>query len=123
MDMYDVIRSRRLSLGLSQTELAKTVGVNVRQIARYEAGEQEPGLSVAVSLADALDISLSQLAGQVSDELDLSGAGGRLGRPSRPASLGLMSTLWRSANVENACTLTVKGPVRSRRGATAGEAS
>ena len=73
MDLSDVIRTNRARLGLSQIELAKAAGLNVRQIARYEAGEQQPVLSVAVALADALDISLSQLAGQVSDELNLSG--------------------------------------------------
>jgi transcriptional regulator with XRE-family HTH domain len=73
MDMSDVIRTRRAALGLSQTELAKAAGLNVRQIARYEAGEQQPVLSVAVTLAEALDISLNQLAGQIDDELNLSG--------------------------------------------------
>lgn len=73
MDLSEVIRSRRNAVGLSQTELAKAAGVHVRQIARYEAGDQEPGLSVAVALADALGISLAQLAGQVSYGLDLGG--------------------------------------------------
>jgi transcriptional regulator with XRE-family HTH domain len=63
----------RLALGLSQAELAKRAGVSLRQLARYEAGEQQPVLSAAVALAGALDISLAQLAGQVSHELDLSG--------------------------------------------------
>lgn len=71
--MPDVIRARRAALGLSQADLAKATGLNVRQIARYEAGEQQPVLSVAAALADALDISLNQLAGRTSDELDLSG--------------------------------------------------
>jgi transcriptional regulator with XRE-family HTH domain len=73
MDISDVIRSQRHKLGLSQSELAKAAGVNVRQIARYEAGEQQPVLSVAVALADALGISVAQLAGQVSYDLDLAG--------------------------------------------------
>ncbi len=73
MDMPDVIRTRRAALGLSQTELAKAAGLNVRQTARFEAGEQQPVLSVAVALAEALDISLNQLAGQIDDELSLSG--------------------------------------------------
>jgi len=73
VDLSDIIRSRRTALGLSQTELAKAAGVHVRQIARYEAGEQQPALSVAVALADALGISIAQLAGQVSYELDLGG--------------------------------------------------
>jgi len=73
VDISEVIRTRRSQLGLSQAELAKAAGLHVRQIARYEAGEQQPVLSVAVSLANALDISLAKLAGQVSDELNLSG--------------------------------------------------
>ena len=73
VDISDVIRSRRLALGLSQAELAKRAGVSLRQLARYEAGEQQPVLSAAVALATALNISLAQLAGQVSHELDLSG--------------------------------------------------
>jgi transcriptional regulator with XRE-family HTH domain len=73
MDISDVIRSRRAALGLSQTELARAAGVSVRQLARYEAGEQQPVLGAAVALADALSISLAQLAGQVTHDLDLSG--------------------------------------------------
>lgn len=73
MDMSEVIRARRAQLRMSQAELAKAAGLNVRQIARYEAGEQQPVLSVAVALAEALDISLNQLAGQYTDGIDLSG--------------------------------------------------
>lgn len=73
MDMPDVIRARRTQLRMSQAELAKAAGLHVRQISRYEAGEQQPVLSAAVALATALDISLNQLAGQDTDELDLSG--------------------------------------------------
>lgn len=73
MDFADVIRSRRTALGLSQALLAQQAKVSLRQLARYEAGEQQPVLSAAVTLADALGISLTQLAGQVSYELDLSG--------------------------------------------------
>lgn len=73
MDISDVLRSRRAALGISQAELARVAGVSVRQLARYEAGEQQPVLSAAVALAEALDISLAQLAGQVTHDLDLSG--------------------------------------------------
>ena len=68
-----MIKARRSALGLSQAELAKAAGVSVRQLARYEAGEQQPVLSAAVALADALGISLAHIAGQVSHDLDLSG--------------------------------------------------
>jgi transcriptional regulator with XRE-family HTH domain len=71
--MSDVIRSRRRQLGLSQAELAKAAGVSVRQMARYEAGEQQPVLSAAMSLAEALGISVSQLAGKTPHGVDLTG--------------------------------------------------
>jgi transcriptional regulator with XRE-family HTH domain len=73
MDFSEVIRSRRATLGMSQAQLAERAGVSLRQLARYEAGQQQPALSAAVTLAEALGISLTQLAGQVSYELDLSG--------------------------------------------------
>jgi transcriptional regulator with XRE-family HTH domain len=71
--MSDVIRSRRRQLGLSQAELAKAAGVSVRQMARYEAGEQQPVLSAAIALAEALGISVSQLAGKTPHGIDLTG--------------------------------------------------
>ena len=73
MDLSEVIKHRRTELGLSQAQLAKNAGISLRQLARYEAGQQQPVLSVAIALADALRISLAQLAGQVTYDLDLSG--------------------------------------------------
>lgn len=87
MDISEVIRSRRQALGLSQAELAKAAEVSLRQLSRYEAGDQQPAFSVAVAIAEALGISLSQLAGQVSYELDLSGdwwAGWQTWKDGRP---------------------------------------
>lgn len=74
MDISEVIKRRRMELGLSQAELAKRADVSLRQLARYEAGEQQPVLSAAVALAEALGVSLAQLAGQVTYDLDLSGS-------------------------------------------------
>lgn len=71
--MADVIRTRRQELGLSQAQLASSAGVGTRQIRRYEAGEQQPVLSVAVAIADALEISIEELAGQPSQRVDLTG--------------------------------------------------
>lgn len=69
----EVIRARRKEKGHSQSEVAKAAGVSLRQLARYEAGDQEPSFSAALDLADALDISIAQLAGKVDHQLDLSG--------------------------------------------------
>jgi transcriptional regulator with XRE-family HTH domain len=73
VEMAEVLRRRRTELGLSQAELAEAAGVDKRQIRRYEAGEQQPVLSVAVALAEALKISVGELAGIPSHRIDLSG--------------------------------------------------
>jgi transcriptional regulator with XRE-family HTH domain len=66
----NVISSRCRELGLTQAQLAERAGVHVRQIRRYERGEQQPVLGVAVKLAEALQISLDELAGVSHDPLD-----------------------------------------------------
>jgi transcriptional regulator with XRE-family HTH domain len=58
------IKQRRAELGLSQTDLAKACDVNLRQIRRYENDEQQPALGVAMRLADALGITIGELAGE-----------------------------------------------------------
>src|SRR5918999_148009 len=73
MDMPEVMRARRAQLGLSQADLATAAGVDRRQIRRYEAGEQQPTLNVAVAIAKALGISVSELAGEPSQRIDLAG--------------------------------------------------
>src|SRR5438874_13805611 len=71
--MSEVIRERRTEAGMSQRDLAEAAGVDVRQIRRYEAGEQQPLLSVAVAIADALGISVGDLAGKPSHRIKLGG--------------------------------------------------
>lgn len=73
MDLHEVIRKRRSELGMSQAELAAATGVDRRQIRRYEAGEQQPVLPVAVAIARALKISVNELAGQPPHRINLSG--------------------------------------------------
>lgn len=68
-----VIQERRRLLGLSQPALATAIGVSSRQITRYESEEQSPTLPVAVRLADALEVSLAELAGIVDNRVDLAG--------------------------------------------------
>ena len=59
----ELIRKRRLELQMSQAELAEKAGVATRQIRRYEAGEQQPLLSVGVAIAQALKVPVTELAG------------------------------------------------------------
>jgi transcriptional regulator with XRE-family HTH domain len=71
--MPEVIRERRAALGMSQADLAAAAGVDTRQIRRYEAGQQQPVLSVAVAIANALGISVGELAGMPSQRVSLTG--------------------------------------------------
>lgn len=48
---------------MSQADLAKAADVDARQIRRYEVGEQQPLFTVAVAIAAALRIPLTELAG------------------------------------------------------------
>lgn len=73
MATNDVIAHHRSRKGLSQQQLGELVGVTERQIYRYEKGEQAPTLPIAVKLADALDISLMELAGRSSSGPNLGG--------------------------------------------------
>jgi transcriptional regulator with XRE-family HTH domain len=73
VEFAEVIRSRRAELGMSQADLAEAAGVDRRQIRRYEAGEQQPLLSVAAAIANALQISVGELAGIPSHRINLSG--------------------------------------------------
>ena len=67
------MREHRIALGMTQDRLAAYVGVDKRQVRRYEAGQTQPALDVAARIAAALGITLDQLAGYGSGLLDLSG--------------------------------------------------
>jgi len=73
MEMHEVIRRRRSELAMSQSDLATKVGVDRRQIRRYEAGETQPTLSVAKMIARALGITIDELAGDEMRRVDLTG--------------------------------------------------
>ncbi|MBM7788233.1 helix-turn-helix transcriptional regulator [Tenggerimyces flavus] len=73
MEFAEVIRRRRAELGISQADLARSIGVDPRQVRRYEAGEQYPVLPVAVKMSEALDVSLAELAGLPAHDVDLAG--------------------------------------------------
>jgi transcriptional regulator with XRE-family HTH domain len=73
MEMPEVLRTRRTELGMSQADLAAQVGVDKRQIRRYEAGETQPTLAAAKAIAQALGISIDELAGHASHRVELGG--------------------------------------------------
>jgi transcriptional regulator with XRE-family HTH domain len=69
----EVLKRRRGILGLSQAELAEGAGVHLRQIRRYESGEQQPVLAIAARLAGTLGVSVDELAGVAGEQVVLEG--------------------------------------------------
>lgn len=55
---------------MSQSELAKKVGIHSNVLGRYERGEARPFVEMAAKLAEALDVSLDYLYGNTQLELD-----------------------------------------------------
>lgn len=56
------IRKMREASGQSQVNLALAAGISQGYLSQLEAGEREPTLSIAARLAQALQISLDELA-------------------------------------------------------------
>jgi transcriptional regulator with XRE-family HTH domain len=52
------IRERRLSRGMSQFELAKSVGITFQQIQKYENGTNRVAMGRLLDIAEALDVPL-----------------------------------------------------------------
>ena len=61
MDFGNKLKALRLSLGLTQEELAARCGMKKQNISRYENSEREPNIRTAKVLAAALGVSLEDL--------------------------------------------------------------
>lgn len=57
----EIIKTMRLSRGMSQAELAAMVGLRRSAIGNYENGIREPDLDILEALADAFNVSLADL--------------------------------------------------------------
>ena len=58
------LRMYRARADITQAELASKVGVDAQSIVNWEKGAYMPSLRTTVKLADALGISIDQLAGR-----------------------------------------------------------
>ena len=61
MRFGDVVREHRVAAGLSQEALAERCGVDRKSISRMETGAFSPRLDSVFSVAEALDIPVSEL--------------------------------------------------------------
>lgn len=62
----------RKQQGISQTDLAKQLGIHKNVLGRYERNEVLPSIEIARKIADILDVSLDYLTGKVDVEMDKS---------------------------------------------------
>jgi transcriptional regulator with XRE-family HTH domain len=63
-----VVKARRRSLGLSQEELAHGANIDRTYASQIERAIANPSLGVLCSLADVLQLTLSQLIGEAAIE-------------------------------------------------------
>lgn len=62
----------RKKQGLTQTDLAEKVGIGMNSIARYERGEVQPSVEIALMIAKALNVDLLELLeGAKSDKIKI----------------------------------------------------
>ena len=62
---YHRMKDLREDKDMSQREIAETLGLYTTTYARYERGEQELPLCIAVALAKLYNVSLDYLAGLI----------------------------------------------------------
>lgn len=60
----DSIKANRLLAGLTQTQLAKLIGVTHAAISYWENGVNIPNIADCLKMADVLDIGLDELVGR-----------------------------------------------------------
>jgi transcriptional regulator with XRE-family HTH domain len=70
------VRLRRKELGMSQDQLAKSVGITFQQVQKYEHGTNRISFSRLVEISEALECSVGDLIGN----LDKSKSSGSLSR-------------------------------------------
>ena len=64
MDTAEAIKDLRAKRSMSQEELAELASLNRVTIAKYEAGQVEPGAKALSRIADALEVSVDEILGR-----------------------------------------------------------
>ena len=60
----EILRSLRQDKRVSQTDISAILGITLRGLRRYEAGELEPDIDALIALADFFEVSLDELVGR-----------------------------------------------------------
>ncbi len=64
VEMADRVKRLREAAGLSQPQLAEKAGISVWLLRRWEQTGRTPLFGTIIKVADALDVSLDELAGR-----------------------------------------------------------
>jgi len=59
-----ILESLKSQKKILQKDVAKSIGISLRNYQRYEHGEREPSMSTLIALADLFDVSLDYLVGR-----------------------------------------------------------
>ena len=66
-DFGERIKTLRLSLGQSQKEFAKFIGIPQPSMSAYENGKNNPTIDVLINIADKCNVSVDWLCGRQND--------------------------------------------------------
>ena len=106
MEFGDRLRETRKRRGFSQAKLAGLVGITTRSLQYYESGQRRPqSTEVVLSLAQALEVPLSELTGEAPAEV---GADGQDGGRTNPQHHQLNSLLAGIAEMMNGGTVSAE---------------
>lgn len=61
---YALLRTLRRRQGLTQIEVAQSVGISRQALSNYERGLREPSLKSLIILSDLYKVSLDELVGR-----------------------------------------------------------
>ena len=64
----DRIKGCRESKGITQSEIARILGIELRSYVRYEAGDRQPSLDMLCKIADFFEVSTDYLLGRENDK-------------------------------------------------------
>lgn len=67
MEYNERLKELRTKSGETQGQLSAAVGVSVKQIVRFEKGEQKPGLDNLWKLADHFGVTIDYLVGRTDE--------------------------------------------------------
>ena len=59
----EILHAKRTTLGLSQRQVAESVGVTTASISYYESGKRTPSLDTLILLKGALNLSIRDCVG------------------------------------------------------------